>query len=260
MLKKIFFLIWHLWMTLDFFVSASLIKLITPDLVRRRQRFIRNNHRVAKGYLKAFRIKTTIQNPERLELFKDKNYLVVANHVSYTDIMVLSSIRPFSFITSVEMGSNPFLGDITRLGGSLYTNRKKFVSLPAEIENFAEALRQGFNVVLFAEGTSTDGSDIRPFRSSLFEMAIKSQADILPVCINYTTINGEPRSEANRDILCWYGDMSFAPHFWRLLGHKITAKISILEPIACTTQTKRQSLSNETYERIRAEYLGLPQN
>ena len=253
-MKKIFFLLWHLVLTLDFLITASLIKLITRDPNLRRHRFIRNNHRVAKIYLRAFRIRTKLINPERLALLKEKNYLVVANHVSYTDIMMLSAIHPFSFITSVEMGENPFLGDITKLGGSLYTNRKQFVSLPAEIENFAKALRDGFNVVLFAEGTSTDGSDVRPFRSSLFEMAIKAERDILPICIKYLTIDGEPRNRENADIVCWYGDMAFAPHFWRLMGHKITAEIHVLEPVPCSTRSKRQELSNVTYERIRATY------
>ena len=254
-MRRLFHLLWHLWLTLDFFCAALFWQLITPDPVLRRQRFIRNSHRIAKRYLKAFRLTTKVFNPERLELLNQKSCLVVANHVSYIDIMVLSSIHPFVFVTSVEMGANPFLGDITRMGGSLYTNRKTFVSLPQEIEKFAAAIRAGFNVVLFPEGTSTDGSDLRPFRSSLFETAIKANADILPVCIKYTKIDGEPRSEANRDLVCWYGDMSFTPHFMKLLGRSLEAEIHILEPIACGTQVKRQKLADEAYERLREEYL-----
>lgn len=229
--------------------------MVTRDPVKRRQRFIENSCRIAKRYLRAFQLSTTVFNPERLALMKDKSYLVVANHVSYIDIMVLSSLHPFVFITSVEMGANPFLGDITRLGGSLYTNRKTVVSLRGEIDKFAEAIKQGFNVLLFPEGTSTDGTDIRPFRSSLFETAIKAEADILPICINYTRIDGEPRSAANRDLVCWYGDMTFGPHFMRLLGHSIEAEIHILEPITCGTQQRRQDLADETYKRLREVYL-----
>lgn len=253
-MRRIYYLLWHLWLTLDFVLRAFFLQLFTKDPSLRRQRFINNSHRIAKRYLKAFQLKTRVFHPERLELMKQQNFLVVANHVSYLDIMVLSSLHPFVFITSVEMGSNPFLGDITRMGGSLYTNRKTLVSLPREIEKFALAIREGFNVVLFPEGTSTDGSDLRPFRSSLFETAIKAEADILPICIKYTKIDSEPRSEANRDLVCWYGDMSFAPHFMKLLGHSIEAEIHILEPIACGTGQRRQKLSDETYARLREVY------
>ena len=254
-MSRIYHLLWHLWLTVDFFCTARFWQLITKDPILRRQRFINNSCRIAKRYLRAFQITTKVFNPQRLDLMKEKSYLVVANHVSYLDIMVLSSLHPFVFITSVEMGANPFLGDITRLGGSLYTNRKTVVSLRSEIDKFAEAIKQGFNVVLFPEGTSTDGTDIRPFRSSLFETAIKAEADILPICIKYTTIDGEPRSDANRDLVCWYGDMTFGSHFMRLLGRTIEAEIHILEPITCTTQQRRQCLADETYKRLREVYL-----
>ena len=244
---KLRYLIWHLSITVDFFVRAWLIKLFTKDQIKLRRRFIENNHRVAKQYLKAFQIKCRIENPDKLELLKDKNYLVVGNHVSYTDIVVLSALSPLVFITSVEMSNAPFLGTVTRLGGSLFTDRKRFVSLPKEIERFSETAKEGFSIVLFPEGTSTDGTNLRPFRSSLFEIALKADLDILPICINYVKINGEPRSEANRDLICWYGDMTFAPHFWSLLGVPIEAVVTILEPITCSTRTKRQELSDRAY-------------
>ena len=254
-MKRFYHLLWHLWLTLDFVCVAFWWQVVCKDPVKRRQHFIKNSCRIAKRYLKAFQLTTKVFNPERLKVLDQKPHLVVANHVSYIDIMILSSLHPFVFITSVEMGDNPFLGDITRLGGSLYTNRKTVVSLPGEIAKFAAAIKQGFNVILFPEGTSTDGSDIRPFRSSLFETAIQAQADILPICIKYTRIDSEPRSEANRDLVCWYGDMSFAPHFMKLLGHSLEAEIHILEPIPCSTLQSRHKLSDETYARLREVYL-----
>ncbi|MDZ4121096.1 MAG: 1-acyl-sn-glycerol-3-phosphate acyltransferase, partial [Candidatus Cloacimonadaceae bacterium] len=115
----------HLWLLVDFFGSAYFRKMLPAQPDKRRLRLVANTSRIAKLFLKAFGIELEVFGAERLGVLKENNHLIVANHVSYTDIIVLSSIFPFVYITSVEMGENPFLGDITRLGGCLYTNRKK---------------------------------------------------------------------------------------------------------------------------------------
>jgi len=145
-----------------------------------------------------------------------------------------------------EMGNNPVLGGITRLGGSLYTDRKKPVSLLGEIERFSATIRDGFKVVLFPEGTSTNGETIKEFRASLFQVAIGAQCQVLPVCISYQSVDGQPFGDANRDTVCWYGDMDFVPHFIGLLRHRITARISILDPIPYDPNISRAELSQKT--------------
>lgn len=85
-----------------------------------------------------------------------------------------------------------------------------------EIAKMSELIEQGFNIVLFPpEGTSTNGSKVLPFRSSLLASVSKSGGvEVVPACIKYETINNEKFSEKNCDSVCWYGDMSFAPHLW----------------------------------------------
>lgn len=241
------------WLT-SFFNRAWLIKFTTPDPVLRRKRFARNTSYIGGKLLKPFGLHVTVTNPDKLPLLHSQNHLIVANHVSYTDILVLSSLHPFVFITSQEMAANPILGDITRLGGSLYTDRKKHTSLPQEIQNFATALSQGFDVVLFPEGTSTDGRTIRDFRKSLFQTSLIAQKPILPICIRYRSIDGAPLDDSNRDLVCWYGDMTFLPHYNRLIHHQIQVEVTILDEIPYSPRQTRGELSDSIHAQLSQVY------
>jgi len=260
MLLRLFYFLWHLYLVGDFFAVAILITLTTPDQVKRRNKYASNTTRISRKFEKAFRMKVTIHNPERLKNLSETNYLAVCNHVSYTDIILLSALDNFVFITSVEMGNNIFLGSITRYGGCLFTNRKKYVSLPQEIDKFARTVSEGFKVMLFPEGTSTNGETVKEFRSSLFQTALIAKCPVLPICIKYKSLDGKPISLANRDLLYWYGDMDFAPHFMKLLKRKIEAEIYILESIPFREDKTRQALSKEVYERIHARFHDLDKN
>lgn len=244
----------HLLLILEFFFRGWIIALCTKDPILRRKRNIQNTSRVAKKFLKAFQIDLQFQNLQRLNDCQDRPCLLVANHVSYTDIIILASLQNLVFITSVEMGNNPFLGTITRLGGSLYTDRRKHLSLKTEIQNFTAVIKQGFNVVLFPEGTSSDGRTVREFRRSLFQIALNADCPILPVCIKYQSIDHQKLSDRNRDLICWYGNMTFLPHFMKLLGHKISAEIRILEPIVQIQGKTRSELSEAAYRQIHDSY------
>ncbi len=248
--KRICSTVYQLLLLLSFFVTGWWILLTTKDPVLRRKRQVCHTNRHCKTLLKAFGISLKINNPERLAALSDTAYLLVSNHVSYTDIVVLASIEKLIFITSVEMGNNPILGSVTRMGGSLYTDRKKPVRLKKEIQNFSDAISQGFKVVLFPEGTSTDGSSVQEFKRSLFQIALNADCPILPVCIKYTSIDGQKINEANRDLIAWYGDMTFAPHFSKLIGHKIEAEITILESIVQPAGKTRAELSEAVYTQI----------
>jgi len=244
----------HLYLVLDFFLTAQWIQMTCRNPIRRRQRFVANTSRICRKFMRAFRIELNVKGQSILEKMKDVPYLLVANHGSYTDIIILASLENLTFITSVEMGNNPFLGAITRLGGSLYTDRKHPVGLKREIQNFSDTILKGFKVVLFAEGTSTDGRTIKDFRKSLFQVAINAQCPVLPVCIKYKSLDGKEIDDDNRNLIYWYGDMDFAPHFMKLLNRRISAEIEILDPIVQLEGKMRSELSDEVYERIYASY------
>lgn len=251
MLNRIISFFRHIFLLLEYYISAGFITFFTKDPIKRRHKQAQNIHRTAKRFSKAFKMTLKVNNLDALKAFDGKPILLVGNHVSYMDVVVLSALDELIFITSVEMGNNPFLGSITRLGGCLYTDRKNPQSLKDEIHRFSDVLMQGFKVVLFPEGTSTNGETVQDFRRSLFEIAASSGAPILPVCIRYKGLNGKEIGESNRDELYWYGEMTFIPHFLGLLGKSIDVEVSFLEPILDTADVKRTQLSDATHHQIK---------
>jgi len=253
---KLWYLLHNFFLLVEFSLRAALIKAVNRDPITQRRKLAHNTHRTAKKYLKSLKIRLSIHHSSRLQKMQEMSYLAISNHTSYTDILILASLQDFVFITSEEMGSSPFLGTITRNGGCLYTNRKKYVSLPKEIERFARTISDGFKVMLFPEGTSTNGDTVKQFRSSLFQTAYLAACPILPMCIRYLSLDGKPIDSSNRDLLYWYGDMTFSPHFWKLMGHSIEAEVHILEPIMHPDAYNRRDLSEQIHTLIKQTYLG----
>lgn len=180
--------------------------------------------------------------------------LVISNHMSYFDILILASVRPTIFISSVEIQKTPFLGFIASIGGTFFVERRNAKLVKLEIGKISELIKDGFNVVLFPEGTSTDGSQILPFRSSLLASATSAKVDVVPACIKYDRIDGEKFSSENCDYVCWYGDMSFAPHLWNYLKTKhVDARATFFEPLD-TKSADRKYISEKARQLITQEY------
>ncbi|PLX68007.1 MAG: hypothetical protein C0603_07810 [Denitrovibrio sp.] len=181
--------------------------------------------------------------------------LILSNHMSYLDIITYASIKPSIFISSVEIEKTPFLGFIAKLGGTYFVERRNPKLIKLEIGKMSELIEQGFNVVLFPEGTSTNGSKVLPFRSSLLASAsVSTGVEVIPACIKYLTIDNEPFSSINCDYVCWYDDMSFAPHLWNFLStDKVESKTTFFKPIN-SASSDRKTISNKAYELISAEY------
>jgi lyso-ornithine lipid O-acyltransferase len=147
--------------------------------------------------------------------------LIVANHLSYADILALSTIVPCAFIAKKEVRKWPIFGWLAAKGGSLFVDRERKLETAKFNESIDEVLRSGLPVVLFAEGTSTNGSTVLPFRPSLFEPAIASGATITPAWIGY---EGSSGSVAND--ICYWGDMTLVPHLFRMFAiRSITARV-----------------------------------
>ncbi len=160
-----------------------------------------------------------------------ENFLIVSNHLSYLDVLILASRLPTCFVTSTDIKATPFLGQLAVLAGCLFVNRKNRSGLHNEINELRMALLSGLNVTVFPEATSTDGSEVLRFKRPLFESSIATGKPILPLTINYQTISGNPVNVSNRDVVCWYGEMDFFPHFLSLLEQKeVEVEIVINEP------------------------------
>ena len=186
---------------------------------------------------------------------KDKNFFMVCNHMSYFDIIVLSSLRPAMFVTSVEMEKTFFLGDLAKLGGSFFVDRINRRKMKKEVEALVDLLTKGLNVFIFPEGTSTNGLEILPFKKSLFRVPYQTQFPILPICLKYETINGEPFSADNCDRITWHGDMTFASHFLQLMTLKgIKATVKYLNPMDPKDFESHGDLAAAAEKVIRSAY------
>jgi lyso-ornithine lipid O-acyltransferase len=149
------------------------------------------------------------------------NGLIVANHLSYADILALGSVTPCAFIAKKEVRSWPIFGWIAATAGTLFVDRERKMETAAFNEQLNEALRSGLRVVLFAEGTSSDGSRVLPFRPPLFEPAVSSGAAVTPTWIGYEVSSGSVA-----DDICYWGDMTLVPHLFRLFAiRKVIANI-----------------------------------
>ncbi len=147
--------------------------------------------------------------------------LIVANHVSWLDIVALGALRPLCFIAKREVSSWPLFGRIARLGRTVFVDRERRGDALQAREEMTGRLAEGDGLVLFAEGTSSDGNRVLTFRSTLFAAADLAVAGapvpVQPVTIAYTRLAGMPMDRASRPFVAWYGDMRLAPHLWHFL-------------------------------------------
>jgi 1-acyl-sn-glycerol-3-phosphate acyltransferase len=139
--------------------------------------------------------------------------LVVSNHLSYLDILIYSAAMPCVFVSKVEVNRWPYFGAAARAGGTLFIDRRSRASAAAVALEIGERFTHAVPVLLFPEGTSTDGSSVQHFHPGLFEPAVKAHALVTAAAVRY--IAGAETSERE---LCWYGDAPFLPHLWKALG------------------------------------------
>jgi 1-acyl-sn-glycerol-3-phosphate acyltransferase len=139
--------------------------------------------------------------------------LVVCNHLSYLDIIILSAAMPCFFVAKIEIGGWPFFGKAARLGGTIFLDRSSLASAQTVAEQMAERLKLQMPVLLFPEGTSTDGHQVLRFHSRLIDPATVAGAQITAASVRYFIEDGTPEEE-----LCWYGDESFLTHLLKVLN------------------------------------------
>ena len=221
--------------------------------VKKRQKAIKITHKKSYRILQGLGVQVQVyfdKNP-----FTGGHYFMICNHMSYFDILVLTSIQPSVFISSVEMEKTFFLGDIARLGGTFFVDRINRRKLKEEVGALADLVNQGFNVFLFPEGTSTNGFDILPFKKSLFRVPYQTGLPILPICLKYISIDGKPFSRDNCDRVCWYDDMEFVPHVLQLLSIKqLKVEVHYLNPLNPVDFKSHGELSQAAEKSVRSAY------
>ena len=182
-------------------------------------------------------------------------YVIIANHVSYVDGIVLGSIFPILFVSKREVRSWPIIGQWNLLCGSIFINRQRKEEVGALVEEMTRKLKHEANILLFPEGTSTNGEKMLPFQTVPLAAPLRNRSIIVPVTLTYKSINDQPVSAANRDFIYWYGDMDFVSHFWKLLGlHSIEALVTIQPRIECfhyaDNSAGRKKLAEDCYNRV----------
>ncbi len=170
--------------------------------------------------------------------------LLVSNHVSWLDIPLLSAILPLSFISKREVGTWPLFGAMAKLQRTLFVDRERRHKTGTTSNEIGERLLAGDTLVLFPEGTSSDGTQVLPFKSSYFGVVEGIDIPVVPVTIIY---QGEPKFYA------WYGDMDLLPHLWAVIK---SGPIKVCVTIhSALSKADRKSMAREA-ETIIASTLG----
>ncbi len=182
--------------------------------------------------------------------------LLVSNHVSWLDIPVLSAVAPLSFIAKREVGTWPFVSSLARLQRTVFVDRTRRSAVGEVATEMAGRLAAGDTLVLFAEGTSTDGNRLMPFKSALFSSVFQEAGPELSVqtlALTYTHLHGIPLGRADRHMIGWYGDMEMGDHAWTLLkSGPLDVHISIGEPMPIGKFATRKELASHTEEAVRS--------
>jgi 1-acyl-sn-glycerol-3-phosphate acyltransferase len=161
--------------------------------------------------------------------------LLVSNHQGYLDILTIAAATPAVFVSMAEVRRWPLFGRLARKSGTIFINRAQRTHVGAVNQEIESALTDHALVVIFPEGTSTNGDELLPFRSSLLEPALRTGAPIHVAAIRYALPDGDARNEA-----AWWGDRPFFPHLLNLLGKKSMQATVRFEKFEVTTADRKE--------------------
>src|SRR5450631_3029497 len=189
---------------------------------------------------------------------RDRAVLFVSNHVSWADIVVIGSIAPIAYVAQSEVGTWPLVGATARMQRTVFVDRSRRQQTGDAISEIVERLASGTSVVLFAEGTSSDGNRVLPFHSALVgavkEASARAARGILiqPMSICYTGLNGVQMGRQHRPTVAWYGDLDFMPHIKALIERgAVDAVVSYGEPVAADGTSDRKAMTKSLEGAVR---------
>ncbi|MDQ2106148.1 lysophospholipid acyltransferase family protein [Azospirillum isscasi] len=185
----------------------------------------------------------------------DGPVLFVSNHSSYLDITVLGSVIPGSFVAKSEVAGWPFFGALAKLQQTVFVERKARAGVEKQRDHLGARLDAGDSLILFPEGTSSDGNRTLPFKTALFAVAARRIGDrpltVQPVSITPTRLDGIPMGLAFRPYYAWYGDMDLAPHLWTVftLG-RMTVEVEFHPPVTIEGFSSRKALADHCQRAV----------
>jgi len=186
--------------------------------------------------------------------------LLVSNHVSWKDIMVIGSIADVVYIAKAEVKSWPVLGHFARLQRSVFIERERRRDTGRHVDEVARRLVAGEAVVLFAEGTTSDGNRVLEFKSALFgaaSAALPFTEDgtvlVQPVAIAYTRVHGMPMGRYHRPIAAWPGSIALMPSLMGILKEgAIDVDVSFGAAVRYTGECRRKDISHAMERAVRS--------
>ena len=187
--------------------------------------------------------------------------LLTSNHTGWLDIPILSAVKPVSFVSKSEVAAWPFFGTLARLQRTVFIHRKRAHAMEAR-DTIRRRLQQGDALVLFPEGTSSDGNRVLPFRSALLSAAELPMGEgahgtvhppVQPVSVAYVGLHGMPLGRETRPFFAWYGDMELVPHLWEALKTgPIDVTVEFHPPLTIDEAGGRKALAAACETAVRA--------
>jgi 1-acyl-sn-glycerol-3-phosphate acyltransferase len=180
--------------------------------------------------------------------------LYVVNHTGYLDIEILGAALQASFISRADVANWPWFGWLAKLQRSVFIERTR-TAAGSHRNAIVERLDKGDRLILFPEGTSSDGGHVLPFKSSLFSVAEYRRDGapiaVQPVAVAYTRLDGIPLGRSLRPFFAWYGEMDLAPHLWTALGMGVlTVELTFFPPVTIDQFASRKELAAHCYRVI----------
>jgi 1-acyl-sn-glycerol-3-phosphate acyltransferase len=193
---------------------------------------------------------------------QDRGVLMVSNHTSYFDILAIGGSARLSFVAKAEVADWPLFGRFAKLQRTIFVDRQRKSATGDVRDIIRDRLLEGDALMLFPEGTSSDGNFILPFKSALLgaaEVVVGHDANgeplhppVQPVSVAYTRVHGVPMGRENRALYAWYGDMDLVPHLWEaLVTGPIDVVIQFHPPLYVNQVGGRKALAQKAEQIVR---------
>jgi lyso-ornithine lipid O-acyltransferase len=204
----------------------------------------------SRGFLRIAGIRLKVSG----ELIKDRPLLLVSNHISYFDVLMLASHAPLCFTPKIEISRWPVISTICRMMNCVFVDRRpdKIIEMRSALR---DALAKGKVISLFPESTTGNGLNMLPFKSGFFSLAEEEiegkELIIQPAAMTYTHIRRLPIDSTQWPYIAWYGDMDMVSHLWRFLKlGTVDAELAFLPPVTLKEFEDRKALANHCYNVI----------
>lgn len=193
------------------------------------------------------------------EMTTERPLLLVVNHISYLDIVLLAGMIPGSFVSKAEVRKWPGIGFLALIARTVFVDRRP-AAVSQHRDQIAGRLKEGEPLILFPEGTSSDGNRVLPFKSALFNAAEAAvggdtHVRVQPVAIAYTRYGGLPMGYGERPFYAWYGDMDLVTHLWDVMRRgRFTVDVEFMPPVTADRFANRKELARHCEAEVRSGF------